>query len=216
MEYKIEIRGAGLTLGKYEILKDINLQLAPGKIYGIVGRNGSGKSMLFKCICGFIRLSTGEIYVDGKQIGKDIDFPAETGILIESPGFMPYYSGYKNLKILANLNKTISKDDIKNAIRFVGLDPADKRHVRKYSLGMKQRLGIAQALMEHPKLYILDEPMNGLDNEGVAEMRTLFGKLRDEGSTILLTSHNFEDIQLLCDQVYEMEHGKISYKNQLT
>lgn len=205
MDNKIEINNAYLTLGKHEILKNINIQFEKGKIHGIVGRNGSGKSMLFKCICGFIKLTEGEIFVDGKKIGEDVDFPEETGILIEAPGFMPYYSGYKNLKILANLSRKITNEDIRKALELVGLDPTDKRHIKKYSLGMKQRLGIAQAIMDHPKLYILDEPMNALDKEGVAEMRQLFAKLRDEGKTILITSHNFEDIEILCDNIYEME-----------
>lgn len=207
MDNKIEIKNACLTLGKHEILKNINVQFEKGKIHGIVGRNGSGKSMLFKCICGFIKLTEGEIFVDGKKIGTDVDFPGETGILIEAPGFMPYYSGYKNLKILANLSRKITKEDIRKALELVGLDPTDKRHIKKYSLGMKQRLGIAQAIMDNPELYILDEPMNALDKEGVAEMRHLFVKLRDEGKTILITSHNFEDIKILCDDIYEMEKG---------
>lgn len=210
MEYKIEIKDAGLKIGKYEILKNINVQFERGKIHGIVGRNGSGKSMLFKCICGFIKLSEGEILVDGKKIGKDTDFPEETGILIEAPGFMPYYSGYKNLKILANLNGKVKKEDIEEALEVVGLEPKDKRHIKKYSLGMKQRLGIAQAIMDKPELYILDEPMNALDKEGVEEMRKLFSRFREEGKTMLITSHNFEDIKILCDDIYEMEKGVLT------
>lgn len=208
-EYLIEIEDLNLTLAKQEILKNINLKLKPGRIYGVVGKNGSGKSMLFKCICGFIRPQSGTIRVYGKQIGKERDFPENTGILIEAPGFIPYYSGYKNLKLLADLNGTCGKEQIEKYMELVGLDPKMKKSVKKYSLGMKQRLGIAQAVMEEPGLIIMDEPMNALDKEGILEMREFFKKLREQGRTILLTSHNFEDIQVLCDEVYEMEHGSM-------
>ena len=160
-----------LTIGNSKILKDINVVFEKGKIHGLIGRNGSGKTMLMKCICGFVRPTSGEIYVSGKRIGKDCDFPDNTGIIIETPGFIPYYSGFKNLKLLADLHGNISKDDIKNTMKTVGLDPELKRHVRKYSLGMRQRLGLAQAIMEDPELLILDEPMNGLDKDGVKDMR---------------------------------------------
>lgn len=208
-KYIIEIENLCLTLSKQEILKDINMCLEPGKIYGVVGKNGSGKSMLFKCICGFIKPQEGTIKVKDKVIGKDRDFPEDTGILIEAPGFIPYYSGYKNLKLLADLKGNCKKEQIEKYMRLLGLDPAMKKTVKKYSLGMKQRLGIAQAVMEEPKLIIMDEPMNALDKEGIAEMRDFFKELREQGRTILLTSHNFEDIQLLCDRVFEMEHGEM-------
>lgn len=213
--YMIDIENVNLTLSKQEILKNITLKLEPGKIYGVVGKNGSGKSMLFKCICGFIRPQSGTIRVFGKQIGKERDFPENTGILIEAPGFIPYYSGYKNLKLLADLNGNCKKEQIEKYIRMVGLDPAMKKPVKKYSLGMKQRLGIAQAVMEEPELIIMDEPMNALDKESILEMRDFFKKLREQGKTILLTSHNFEDIEVLCDRVYEMDRGsmcEISHK----
>lgn len=207
--YMIDIENVNLTLSKQEILKNITLKLEPGKIYGVVGKNGSGKSMLFKCICGFIRPQSGTIRVFGKQIGKERDFPENTGILIEAPGFIPYYSGYKNLKLLADLNGNCKKEQIEKYIRMVGLDPAMKKPVKKYSLGMKQRLGIAQAVMEEPELIIMDEPMNALDKESILEMRHFFKKLREQGKTILLTSHNFEDIEVLCDRVYEMDRGSM-------
>lgn len=207
--YMIDIENINLTLSKQEILKNITLKLEPGKIYGVVGKNGSGKSMLFKCICGFIRPQSGTIRVFGKQIGKERDFPENTGILIEAPGFIPYYSGYKNLKLLADLNGNCKKEQIEKYIRMVGLDPAMKKPVKKYSLGMKQRLGIAQAVMEEPELIIMDEPMNALDKESILEMRDFFKKLREQGKTILLTSHNFEDIEVLCDRVYEMDRGSM-------
>ena len=186
----------------------VSYQCEQGKIHGIVGRNGSGKTLLMKCICGFIRPNEGHIYVRDKEIGKDIDFTPDTGIIIETPGFIPYYSGYRNLKVLAAINNRISRKDIENAMYQVGLDPTMKKRVATYSLGMRQRLGIAQAIMEDPSLIILDEPFNGLDKHGVEEMREYFLSLKKKGKTILLTSHNTEDIEYLCDTVVEMDHGK--------
>jgi len=194
---------------KKDILLDhVSYQCEQGKIHGIVGRNGSGKTLLMKCICGFIRPNEGHIYVRDKEIGKDIDFTPDTGIIIETPGFIPYYSGYRNLKVLAAINNRISRKDIENAMYQVGLDPTMKKRVATYSLGMRQRLGIAQAIMEDPSLIILDEPFNGLDKHGVEEMREYFLSLKKKGKTILLTSHNTEDIEYLCDTVVEMDHGK--------
>lgn len=203
----IEINDVCLTLSKQEILKHVTVSFEEGKIHGIIGKNGSGKSMLFKCICGFVKPQAGTITVNGKRVGKDVDFPPDTGIIIETPGFMPYYSAYRNLKILADLNKKIGKKEICEAIQTVGLDPYSKKHVKKFSLGMRQRLGIAQAIMEKPSLLILDEPMNGLDKHAIKEMRELILKLKEDGKTVLLTSHNFEDIRLLCDDICEMDLG---------
>lgn len=196
-----------LTIRNNILLKNINIKFEKGKIHGLIGRNGSGKTMLMKCICGFIKPTKGEIFVDGKQIGNDCDFPESTGIIIETPGFIPYYSGYKNLKLLADLNKKIGASEIKNAMIQVGLDPDLKRHVKKYSLGMRQRLGLAQAIMENPDLLILDEPMNGLDKDGVADMRKYLLDLKEQGKTILIASHSAEDIDVLCDTVCEMDKG---------
>ena len=205
----ISISELNLTLQKNEILKDISVHFERGKIHGLIGRNGSGKTMLMKCICGFVKPTSGEISVDGKRIGKDCDFPKNTGIIIESPGFIPYYSGYKNLKLLADLRGKISRDDIRKTMEQVGLEPDLKRHVRKYSLGMRQRLGLAQAIMENPDLLVLDEPMNGLDKDGVADMRQYLLDLKEQGKTILIASHSAEDIEVLCDTVYEMDKGKM-------
>lgn len=205
----IEIDDVCLTLSKQEILKHVTVSFEEGKIHGIIGKNGSGKSMLFKCICGFVKPQAGTITVNGKRVGKDVDFPPDTGIIIETPGFMPYYSAYRNLKILADLNKKIGKEEICEAIQSVGLDPYSKKRVKKFSLGMRQRLGIAQAIMEKPALLILDEPMNGLDKHAIKEMRELILKLKEDGKTILLTSHNFEDIRLLCDDICEMDLGAL-------
>ena len=205
----IDVKNVSLILQKNEILKDISVEFERGKIHGLIGRNGSGKTMLMKCICGFVKPTSGEITVDGRRIGKDCDFPKNTGIIIETPGFIPYYSGFKNLKLLADLNKKISRDDIRKTMEQVGLDPDLKRHVRKYSLGMRQRLGLAQAIMENPDLLILDEPMNGLDKDGVADMRKYLLDLKAQGKTILIASHSAEDIDILCDTVCEMDKGKL-------
>lgn len=209
----IEVKNVNVTIGKNEILQDISAVFETGKIHGLIGRNGSGKTVLMKCICGFMKPTSGEVFVGGKQIGKEVDFAPDTGVIIETPGFVPFYSGYRNLKILAGLNHKIGKEEIEEAMRTVGLDSKLKRHVKKYSLGMRQRLGIAQAIMEKPKLLILDEPFNGLDKEGVEQMRTYFLELKKQGVTILLSSHTSEDIKLLCDTVTEMEKGKIVILN---
>ena len=206
-EYAIQVKNLGLVIKKDEILKDIDVDFERGKIHGVVGRNGSGKTMLMKCICGFVKPTSGSVKVDGKMIGKDVDFPQNVGIIIETPGFIPYYSGYRNLKILAGLRKKINDDAIKETLKTVGLEGAEKKLVRKYSLGMRQRLGLAQAMMEKPDIFILDEPMNGLDNEGVEEMRIILKGLKEEGKTILLVSHNSEDISILSDEIYYMDKG---------
>ena len=206
----INVKNVSLSIKKIEILKDISAEFERGRIHGLIGRNGSGKTMLMKCICGFVRPTSGEITINEKRIGKDYDFPKNIGIIIETPGFIPYYSGYKNLKLLADLNKKIGAEEIKKAMLQVGLDPDLKRHVKKYSLGMRQRLGLAQAIMENPDLLILDEPMNGLDKEGVADMRKYLLDLKEQGKTILIASHSAEDIEVLCDTVCEMDKGILS------
>ena len=206
----IEVNNLFLTIQKVPILVDINTSFERGKIHGLIGRNGSGKTMLMKCICGFVKPTNGTITVCGKRIGKDCDFPENTGIIIETPGFIPYYSGYKNLKLLADLRKKITTDDIRNTMKTVGLDPELKRHVHKYSLGMRQRLGLAQAIMENPELLILDEPMNGLDKDGVKDMRQYLLDLKEKGKTILIASHSAEDIDVLCDTVCEMDKGALT------
>ena len=210
-DYIIEVNNLNLTIKKDRILNNINLQLEPGKIHGLIGRNGSGKTMLMKCICGFVRPTSGQVKVEGRIIGKDVDFPQNVGIIIETPGFVPYYSGYRNLKILADLRRKISKEEVLRTMEEVGLKGAENKAVRKYSLGMRQRLGLAQAIMENPDILILDEPMNGLDKEGVADIRAILLKLKKLGKTILLVSHNSEDIGVLCDDIYEIEHGNISF-----
>ena len=205
----IQVNELDLTLQKNEILKKVSVHFERGKIHGLIGRNGSGKTMLMKCICGFVKPTGGEVSVNGKRIGKDCDFPESVGLIIETPGFIPYYSGFRNLKLLADLHGKISKSDIAGTMEQVGLDPNLKRHVRKYSLGMRQRLGLAQAIMEDPDLLILDEPMNGLDKDGVKDMRQYLLDLKAKGKTILIASHSAEDIDILCDTVCEMDKGKL-------
>lgn len=198
------------SFGDEEVLHDVNYNFEEGKIHGIVGNNGSGKTVLFKCICGFLRPTKGRILVDYQQVGKDVDFPEDMGIIIETPGFLPYATGMKNLQILASLKRKITSKEITDAIRRVGLDPHMKKPVAKYSLGMRQRLGIAQAIMEDPRILILDEPFNGLDKHGVFQMRQLIKELKDQGKTILLASHNPADIEELCDSVCEMDRGRLT------
>lgn len=191
------------------VLKNINLSFEKGKIYGLIGRNGSGKTMLLKSICGFVPATEGRIIVEDKVIGKDIDIPDKIGAIIEAPGFLPNYNAYNNLRFLSVIKNTISKEAIFDVIRTVGLDPTSKKHVGKFSLGMRQRLGIAQAIMENPEILVLDEPMNGLDNAGVADIRNILLELKEKGKTIILASHSKEDIQILCDHVIEMDHGEV-------
>ena len=203
----ISVQNVSKSFGQERVLKSVSRDFEKGKIHGIVGNNGSGKTVLMKCICGFLIPTEGTVTVNGRRVGRDVDFPPDLGIIIETPGFLPNITGVKNLEILASLNKKIGLREIAAAIRRVGLDPLMKKPVGKYSLGMRQRLGIAQAIMENPSLLILDEPLNGLDKHGVMEMRQLIKGLKEQGKTILLASHNQGDIDELCDTVCEMDAG---------
>jgi ABC-2 type transport system ATP-binding protein len=193
-----------------KVLNHVSLNCEAGKIYGIVGYNGSGKTVLFKCICGFLIPDQGEIYVNGKKQGKKDFNLKDVGVIIEEPAFLKHKSGFKNLDYLYKINHKADKRHIQDVLVQVGLDPTEKKRVEKYSLGMKQRLAIAQAIMENPSILILDEPMNGLDKRGMAEIRALILKLKNEGKTIILASHNKDDITILCDEVYEIEDGVLS------
>ncbi len=206
----IRVENVTKKFGSVTALDRINISFQAGKIYGIIGRNGSGKTVLFKTMIGYLKPTGGRVVVGEKEIGKDIDFADNIGIIIENPGFLSRYTGYKNLEYLASIRKIIGKEQIRESMKRVGLDPDSKKKVGKYSLGMKQRLGIAQAIMENPDILILDEPMNGLDNQGVDDVRNILLKLKEEGKTIILASHNKEDIEILCDQVYEMDHGRLA------
>ena len=207
METCIEVQNVVKRFRDQVVLKNVSISFEKGQIHGIVGRNGSGKTVLFKCICGLMHPEEGVILVNGKRVGRDVDMPEDIGTIIEAPGFLPNYSGYKNLRFLANIRRKIGKEEILNVLKTVGLDPESRKHVGKYSLGMRQRLGIAQAIMEDPEILILDEPMNGLDNAGVQDIRALLLELKAQGKTILLASHNHEDIAALCDTVHEMDGG---------
>ena len=193
------------SFGMEQILTDVSMKVLPGKIFGIVGNNGSGKTVLMKCICGFLQPDSGIVRVNGKIVGKACDFPENLGVIIETPGFLPNLTGYQNLKILASLKGIIGKKEIQEVLLQVGLEPDMRKPVGKYSLGMRQRLGIAQAIMEKPKVLILDEPFNGLDKTGVGHMRDLLQELKGQGKAILLASHNAQDIEVLCDEVHDME-----------
>jgi len=206
----IRVQNVSKDFGQERVLASVTRDFESGKIHGIVGNNGSGKTVLMKCICGFLLPTDGKVIVNGKLIGREVDFPQDLGLIIETPGFLPQMCGAKNLEILASLNCKIGLKEIAAAIRRVGLDPLMKKPVGKYSLGMRQRLGIAQAIMENPALLVLDEPLNGLDKHGVLEMRELIKNLRSEGKTILLASHNQSDIDELCDTVCEMDAGVLS------
>lgn len=206
----VDIKNVTKQYGANKVLKDVSMTCETGKIYGLIGRNGSGKTVLLKCICGLVIPTSGEVSVWGQSVGKDVDFPENIGFIIESPGFLLQESGLSNLKHLASIRGKIGIDEIRESMNTVGLDPDLKLHVGKYSMGMRQRLGIAQAIMEKPKLLVLDEPMNGLDNQGVEHIRSLLLALKESGVTILLASHFKDDIAYLCDEVYQMDAGIIS------
>ena len=197
----VEVKGLSKSFGKNRVLDNVSFSFEEKQIHGIIGRNGSGKTMLFKCILGMMPFSEGEILVRSRRVGKDVDVPDDVGMIIEGPGFLPNYSGYSNLRLLSRVKKVIGRDEIVRAIESVGLNPASRKRVGKYSMGMRQRLCIAQAIMEDPSMLILDEPMNGLDNRGVSEIRELLLNLKSKGKTIFIASHNPEDIRQLCDTV---------------
>ena len=203
----LSVQEVSKVCGSQTVLNNISFDCAPGQIYGLIGRNGSGKTMLLKCICGLVKPTTGAIFVWGRQVGRDIEFPETIGFIIEHPGFLLHESGLENLKHLASIRKRINVEQIQACMKLVGLDPNLKKPVSKYSLGMRQRLGIAQAIMENPNFLILDEPMNGLDNQGVKHIRSVLKELSSNGTTILLASHSMEDIDFLCDEVYQMDAG---------
>lgn len=208
MEGFIRLENVSKSFKSEEVLRNISVDFQKGKIYGIVGKNGSGKTVLFKTIIGFIRPTSGHVFVNQKEIGVDIDFAGDVGMIIETPGFLPQYSAYKNLLYLAGIRNRITKQQVIDAINMVGLDAGSNKKVRKFSLGMRQRLGIAQAIMEDPDLLVLDEPMNGLDKAGIDLVKNLLTELKRRGKTILLASHYAEDMNI-CDTIYEMDQGAL-------
>lgn len=193
-----------------EVLKNINLTLESGKVIGLKGKNGSGKTMLMRAISGLILPTSGKVYINDKELGRHISFPPSIGILIENPSFISNYTGFKNLKILASIQNRISDDEIRDAIRKVGLDQDDKRTFKKYSLGMKQRLGIAAAIMERPDIVILDEPINALDEAGAGLIKGLLDELKANGSLIIIACHDTEELNYLSDEIYEIYDGEIT------
>jgi ABC-2 type transport system ATP-binding protein len=205
----IEIINLNKVIGGKDILIDVNLKLERSKIYIFYGRNGSGKTMLCRAICGLIKPTSGEIKINGKTLHKDISFPESVGVIIESPGFWDYYTGFENLKILASIKNVITDDEIKNAIIRVGLDPEDNRIYKQYSMGMKQRLAIAQAIMERPDLLILDEPADSLDESGKELFKNLLMEEKARGTTILVALPDKEDTELIFDYRFKVANGKV-------
>lgn len=209
----IEIKGLSKKYKDEYILRDINLNIEKGKIYAFVGENGAGKSMLLKCIAGLIIPTTGSIAVDGEIVGDKTDFPQNIGITLDVSGFLPYYSGRKNLEILASIRKKVDKARISEVLDIVDMSANAKKRVGTYSTGMKQRLAIAQAIMEDPDIVLLDEPMNGLDIEGMEEIRTLLLHLVNKGKTIVMATHSEEDVKNLCDVIVTLKNGSIASIN---
>lgn len=209
MKGYIKIKNLSKKIKNNIVLDNINIELDKGKIYGFRGINGSGKTMLFRSICGLITPTEGEIIIDNKILHKDIDFPESVGALIENPGFLPNYSGKQNLKLLGDIRDIITNEDIEKAMALVGLDPNDSRKFKQYSLGMKQKLGIAQVLMENPDLILLDEPTNALDEESVKNILDIIKKEKIKGKTILIASHDKSSLEEISDYIFKVENGKI-------
>lgn len=208
----IEVSNLTKQYGKNTILNNVSVRFKEGMIYGLVGPNGCGKTTLMRCICGFTRPTHGVIKVAGKLVGKDCDFAPSTGIIIETPGFISCYTAYQNLRLLSPRHGGRSREDLEELIRSVGLNPREQKKVGDYSLGMRQRLGIAQAIMDDPHHLILDEPFNGLDKQGVQEIHELLQWLKRQGRVIILASHSQSEIAFSCDEVLEFEKGKIQEK----
>ena len=202
MDEIIKINNVSKCFNGVSVLNNINLNIKKGKTIGFIGANGSGKSVIFKLICGLLQPDCGEIYIRGEQLGKKFDFPDNTGIVIKKPGYINVYTGFQNLKFLAGIKNKIDDNKIKSTMELVGLDINNKTKVKHYSLGMKQKLGIAQAIMEDQDIIILDEPFNALDFKTSNDIRKLIKSLKNKGNTILLTSHNNNDIEELCDEIY--------------
>lgn len=209
---KLEAIKVGKTIKDREVLKDVTLSLESGSIYGFVGANGSGKTMLFKVLTGLVKPTTGKIILNGKELHRDFDVLPNMGLILENAGLYPEKTGFQNLRYLAGLRKKAGDDEIREAIKRVGLNPDDKRSFRKYSLGMKQRIIIAQAIMEAPDILFLDEPCNSLDEEGVERIRRIIREEKERGALILLASHMREDIDYLADVVYEVKEGRVSQR----
>lgn len=206
----IKIENVSKKIKSNMILKNIDMELTSGHIYGFRGKNGCGKTMLMRCICGLIIPTEGKITINGKELHKDIKIPESIGALIENPAFLPQYTGFKNLKMLASLKGKINDEEVKLAIKRAGLDPDDKRTYKKYSLGMKQKLGIANAIMGEPDIIVLDEPINALDEISVENVKKVFLELKEKGKLIIAACHDREELEYLCDIIYELKDGEIA------
>lgn len=213
---EIKIEDLSKSIKGALILDKVSITLTSGKIYGLRGKNGSGKTMLMRAMSGLLIPDTGSVIINGKTLHKDISFPESIGILIENPSFLPQYTGFKNLKLLAGLTGNISDDEIRTALDRVGLDPEDKRTYRKYSLGMKQKLGIANAIMGEPDIIILDEPINALDEESVKKIKKVLLEIRDKDKLIIIACHDREELEYLSDIIYEIKDGSIVDRKELT
>lgn len=211
---EIEVRNLTKKISGNLILDNINIKMTSGKIYGLKGKNGSGKTMLMRAICGLILPTEGQVVIDGQVLGKDISFPNSLGALIESPGFIANYSGFKNLKVLSEIQDKIDDNKINEVLAMVGLDPTEKKKFKKYSLGMKQKLGIAAAIMEDPEIVILDEPTNALDENSVISLRKILQKYRDGGALIIISCHDGEELEFLSDEIFFMENGRLKPYNK--
>ncbi|MGG1421027.1 ATP-binding cassette domain-containing protein [Bacillus subtilis] len=206
----IELNNVSKIIKKNKVLDNINLKIENNKIYGFLGSNGSGKTMLFRAICGLIRPTTGEIKINNKILHKDMGIPESLGVIIETVGFWDNLTGFENLKLLSKIKNKINDSEIKSAITRVGLNSEDIRTYKKYSLGMKQRLAVAQAIMEKPKLLVLDEPTNALDEDGVELIRNIIRQEKERGATVLIASHNKDDINLLSDKKFRVKDGRLT------
>ena len=206
----IEVKNVSKTLKKNRVLKDISYTFEDGRIYGIHGRNGCGKTMLLRALAGLLVPDEGHIIVNGEELHRDISFPPDTGVIIEHMELLPQYSACDNLKILSRIRKKADEDDIRNALEAVGLDPDSRRKVRKFSLGMKQRLNIAQAVFEGQRILLLDEPMNAIDEKGISMVYRLLREKRDGGATVIVASHHREDLSGLCDAAVRIEEGAVA------
>lgn len=206
---QIEINNLSKIIRGIPVLEDINLVFKSGNIYGLRGKNGSGKTMLMRCLSGLILPTKGRILIGEKELGKDMAFPESIGVLIENPSFLPNYTGFKNLKLLASLKGRINDEKISDTLEKVGLNPEDTRKYKKYSLGMKQRLGIACAIMEDPEIIILDEPINALDENGVALVKKQLIELKKNGAIIIVACHDKEELEFLSDEIYELYDGRL-------
>lgn len=208
--HNVVLTNVSKTIGHDDVLKNISATFESGNIYGIFGRNGSGKTMLFRAICGLIKITTGEIYFNDFKLHRDVSYAPNVGVIIETPSFWKQFSGFENLKMLAAIQGKITDVEIAESLQRVGLDPNDKRPVKKYSLGMKQRLAIAQGIMEKPDLIVFDEPTNALDEEAVKLLRQILIEEKARGAIVLIASHNKDDIRLLSDVFMKMESGRLS------